>query len=677
MKSLLLTASLLAIVGSSCFQSEPLAKVAVPTSLSAKGIGKRVSGLTGVDLSGNKVTAPGTGAKATVVALSSVTCPLCQKFGPTLAALEDNYSKKGVKFVFVNPSTTESGGEMSQLVKQLGLNGPYVHDPKGTWTQKLGAKTTTETFVLDQDGNVLYRGAIDDQYAIGAALPKPKNRYLADALDAVLASKPVKVSTTSAPGCVLNDAPMATNEDIPTFHAKIQHIVQRSCMPCHRPGGVGPFSLDGYEAVKSRAKMLEFVVNEGIMPPWFAKKGSGPWRNDMSLPDEDKVALKAWIAGGMPKGDPKNAPAPVSYESGWTIGKPDASFQLPEPVAVKESGVMPYANINVPTNFTEDKWVEKIEVLPGDKRAVHHILVFVKAAQGANEGRLQRLIGADAIEEISGFFGIYVPGNSALVYPKGLAKRIPKGAVLRFQIHYTPYGKATTDLSKVGFVFAKEPPKSEVHTASLVNLRFAIPPGDPNFQVDAQLKVPIDVQLLSFLPHMHVRAKAAKYELTAGGQTSSLLDVPRYDFNWQLNYVLKSPLNIKAGDSLKFTAWYDNSDKNPANPDPSKTVRWGAQTFDEMHLGYVEYIIPGEKPGEGGAGLRRGPGGGGVGGGAGGGAGAQIETTFKRLDRNSDGFLTQDEAGVLWNRIKDGDTNGDAKVTLEEVKRLFGGRVGR
>jgi thiol-disulfide isomerase/thioredoxin len=155
MKSLLLTASLLAIVGSSCFQSEPLAKVAVPTSLSAKGVGKRVSGLTGVDLSGNKVTAPGTGAKATVVALSSVTCPLCQKFGPTLAALEDSYSKKGVKFVFVNPSTTESGGEMSQLVKQLGLNGPYVHDPKGTWTQKLGAKTTTETFVLDQDGNVL------------------------------------------------------------------------------------------------------------------------------------------------------------------------------------------------------------------------------------------------------------------------------------------------------------------------------------------------------------------------------------------------------------------------------------------------------------------------------------------------------------------------------------------
>lgn len=669
MKFLWLFAAMLTLVGASCLQSQLPAKAAVQTSSASSGLGKTVSTMQGVDLAGNKVAVPWKGAKATVIALSSVTCPLCQKYGPTLAALEDSYIKRGVKFIYLNPTTSESAGEMNQLIKRLKLDGPYVHDPKGTWTQELGAKTTTETLVLDRNGKLVYRGAIDDQYAIGAALPKPKNRYLANALDAVLAGKAVKVSATLAPGCLLNGEKVARNDSVPSFHGKIQHIVQRSCMPCHRPGGVAPFSLDGYEAVKSRAKMLEFVVDEGIMPPWFAKQG-GPWRNDMSLPDAEKAALKAWIAGGTPKGDPKDAPVPNSYVSGWTIGKPDATFQLPEPVTIKESGVMPYANINVPTNFTEDKWVDKIEVIPGDRRAVHHVLVFARSSANASQGRLQRVADADARNELSGFFGIYVPGNSALTYPTGLAKRIPKGAILRFQIHYTPYGTATKDQTKIGFVFAKGPPKSEVHTASIANLRFAIPPGDPNFQVDAQLRVPTDVQLLSFLPHMHVRARAARYELTTGGKTTKLLDVPRYDFNWQLNYVLQSPLAVKSGDTLKFSAWFDNSDKNPANPDPTKTVRWGAQTFNEMHLGYIEYIIPGEKPGEGGGGIRRGPG-------VGGGGGAQIEATFKRLDRNSDGFLTEDEAGVLWNRIRAGDADEDGKVSLDEVKRLFGGAFRR
>jgi hypothetical protein len=391
----------------------------------------------------------------------------------------------------------------------------------------------------------------------------------------------------------------------------------------------------------------------------------------MSLPESDKAALKAWIASDTPKGDPKDAPTPVVYASGWNIGKPDAVFQLPEPVKIKESGVMPYANINVPTNFTEDKWVEKIEVVPGDRRAVHHVLVFVRTQESANQTRRERLADQDARDELSGFFGVYVPGNSTLTYPKGLAKRIPKGAILRFQIHYTPYGQASTDQTKIGFAFAKEPPKSEVHTASVANLRFAIPPGADNHKVEAQIRVPTDVQILSFLPHMHVRAKAARYELEAGGKTTTLLDVPRYDFNWQLNYVLKTPLSVKAGDTVHFDAWYDNSDKNPANPDPTKTVRWGSQTFDEMHLGYIEYIIPGEKPGEGGSGLRRRRGGGAVG--PGGGAAGGVAATFRRLDRNNDGFVTEEEAGVLWNRIKAADANGDGKLTLEEATKFFGG----
>jgi len=458
----------------------------------------------------------------------------------------------------------------------------------------------------------------------------------------------------------------------PTFHGQIEHIIQKRCLSCHREGGVAPFSLASYEAVKSRAKMLQVVTDQGIMPPWFATKGSGPWRNDMSMPEAEKATLGNWIKNGMPKGDPKLAPKPVSFVSGWTIGKPDAVFQLPDPVKIKESGIMPYANINVPTNFTEDKWVDKIEVIPGDRRAVHHVLVFVRSQETASLSRREQVADSDARDELSGFFGIYVPGNSALTYPKGLAKRIPKGAVLRFQLHYTPYGKATTDQTKIGFVFAKEPPKSEVRTASIANLRFQIPPGAEKHQVDAQIRVPTNVEILSFLPHMHVRAVAAKYELEQAGKTKTLLDVPNYDFNWQLNYVLNQPLKVSAGETVKFSAWYDNSENNPANPDPNKTVRWGSQTFDEMHLGYIEYIVPGEKPGEGGGGLRRRPGQN-LPGRQGGGAGAGVEATFRRLDRNNDGFLTEQEAGPIWTRIKDGDKDKDGKVSLEEVRSLFGG----
>jgi hypothetical protein len=292
------------------------------------------------------------------------------------------------------------------------------------------------------------------------------------------------------------------------------------------------------------------------------------------------------------------------------------------------------------------------------------VLVFVRTQDSVNQTRLQRVADQDARDELSGFFGIYVPGNSALTYPSGLAKRIPKGAILRFQIHYTPYGQTATDQTKIGFVFAKEPPKSEVHTASVANLRFAIPPGADDHRVDAQIRVPTDVQILSFLPHMHVRAKAAKYELESGGSSTALLNVPRYDFNWQLNYVLQQPRPVKAGETIKFTAWYDNSESNPANPDPAKTVRWGSQTYDEMHLGYIEYIIPGESPGEGGEGLRRRPGTG---------AAAGVESTFRRLDRNSDGYVTAAEAGAFWGRLTDADANKDGRLTLDEAKKYLAG----
>jgi hypothetical protein len=282
-----------------------------------------------------------------------------------------------------------------------------------------------------------------------------------------------------------------------------------------------------------------------------------------------------------------------TYPAGWQIGTPDAVFEFAEPVPVKATGVMPYQTVIVETHLPEDRWVRAIEVQPGDRSVVHHALIHV-AGDDDEAGRS----GDAAREERRGFWGEYVPGQNTLVYPDGFAKKLPKGARLRFQMHYTPNGTATTDRTRVGVIYATEPPRHEVRVAGIVNARISIPPGVADHREEASLRIPFDATILGFLPHLHVRGTACRYELVRsdGGRTT-LLDIPHYDFNWQLLYRLHEPLGLRAGDRLVFTAWYDNSAGNPANPDPSQTVRWGPQTFDEMHLGYVEYFVPGVAPG--------------------------------------------------------------------------------
>ena len=551
-----------------------------------KAVGRTIPTLRGQSVAGGAVAIPVAGARFTVVALTSTTCPLCLKYGPTLAKLEDAYAAKGVRFVFVNPETDANVAETRAAAKRLGLNGPQVASP--AWARTLGARTTTETFVLDAKGGVRYRGAVDDQHSLGASLPAPRKRYLALALDALLAGKAPAVAATSAPGCLL--ALPAPAAKAVAYYGGVERIVQENCLPCHREGGVAPFRLDSYESTKARAPMMRYVVEKGIMPPWHAKKGSGPWRNDRTLSAEDRQALLTWADRGTPKGDPKLATKAPEFVPGWTIGRPDAVFELPTPVAVRADGTMPYKNVDVPTNLLEDKWVRSIEIVPGDRRAVHHVLVFAREP-GAKRGRFQELS-----EGLGGFFGGYVPGNSAMAYAPGIAKRLPKGSVLRFQIHYTPYGTATTDRTKIGLIYADRP-EHEVQTIGLANLFFQIPPKTKDYGVQAEVTSPWNAEIISFLPHMHLRGQAARYEVVhADGSSEPLLEVPRYDFNWQTNYVYREPKSIRAGDKLVYTAWYDNTEGNRANPDPTRAVHWGEQTFDEMMLGYVEFIVPGQSP---------------------------------------------------------------------------------
>lgn len=656
--SALLALGALPIVWLSFAGGDDAPTTARPSDARSAGIGRRVPPITLPNLAGKATLLPE--AAATVVALTSTTCPLCKKYGPSLARIEDDYAAKGVRFVFVNPSDSEPKADMAKMAKSLGLNGPYLLDPKGEFRSAVGAKTTTEVFVLDRSRTLVYRGAVDDQYGIGASLDAPRNPYLREALDATLRGEAPALPATDAPGCLLPEVKSAATKVADTYHNRISRIMAQHCVECHRDGGVAPFRLDNYADVKSRAKMIDYVIEKGIMPPWFAKPESGPspWKNDRSLVAADRDALKAWLAGPMPEGDPKDAPQPKTFDPQWKIGKPDAVVTIPKPFAVKAEGIMPYQNVIVPTGLTEDKWVSRLEVQPTARQVVHHVLIFVvpPSAQGAE---------FDPLEEVSGFFAAYVPGNNTLIYPDGFAKKLPAGSSLRFQIHYTPNGEATQDQTRLGLVFAKAKPEHEVHTAGITNFGLVIPPGAENHRAAASMSVPMDIKVMSLMPHMHVRGKACRYDLIrSDGSRSTMLDVPRYDFNWQLAYDYREPVTVEKGSKIEFAAWYDNSPNNPNNPDPKKTVRWGLQTYDEMHLGYLEYYVPGLAPGTPvnlrgvSFGDRR--------------PAIDVDAAFKRYDKNGDGKVTADEMGMpaLFRRL---DLDGDGVVTLEEAKRALGG----
>jgi peroxiredoxin len=528
--------------------------------------------------------------KAVVVAFTSTSCPISKKYAPALARIEKAYADKGVAFVFVNPIATDSVDDIKAAIKTHGIAGPYVKDTGGLIASKIGAEVTTDAFVIDPARTVIYRGAIDDQYGRGYSHDAPRQSYLTAAIDALLTGKSPTVAATEAPGCAIEtEKSVVVNKA--TYHRDISRLVQTHCVECHRKDGIAPFSLETYKDVVAHAGEIKRVVDKGIMPPWFAaeaKDGHTPWINDRSLAKSEKEALIGWLNGDRAEGDKADAPIARTFSPGWQIGTPDAVIRPDKPIKVKAEGTMPYQNVVVESKLDEDRWIQGWEVRPSARQVVHHVLVFVMASRNSGNP-LDNLIQNDGLT----YWAIYVPGNSATIYPEGFGKRLPKGSKVHFQIHYTPNGTATEDSTELGLVFAKEKPKHEMKVLPLVNPTFAIPPGADNHEVPAVMKLPFNAKITGFLPHMHLRGKAFRYEVTEpGGKSEVLLEVPRYDFNWQLLYKFAEPRGVPRGSTLKAIGWFDNSDKNPANPDSKKTVRWGLQTFEEMMLGYVEYYIP-------------------------------------------------------------------------------------
>jgi hypothetical protein len=390
-----------------------------------------------------------------------------------------------------------------------------------------------------------------------------------------------------------------------TYYKDVAPIVQNRCQECHRPGEVAPMSFMTYDQVRPWAKAMKTAVLTKKMPPWSADPHYGKFSNDRSLSQPEMDTLVAWVDAGSPAGNPKDAPKPREYTPGWQIGKPDVVYELPTPIDVPASGVVDYTYVVIPTNFTEDKWVQFAEVRPDARSVVHHVLAFLRPPgnsflRDAKPGvpYIPQRRTSDGRQGGQGNIQDQIPGEMLVGYAPGLpptqckpgdAKLIKAGSDIVLQLHYTPNGKAVTDRSKFGLIFAKEPPQKRVMTMMAMNFFLKIPPGDPNYEVHSHATLPQDVSLVSLMPHMHLRGKDFLYKAVyPTGESQVLLSVPKYDFSWQIAYGLDQELVLPKGTRIECTAHFDNSANNPSNPDPTKEVRWGDQTFEEMMIGFFD-----------------------------------------------------------------------------------------
>ncbi len=375
-----------------------------------------------------------------------------------------------------------------------------------------------------------------------------------------------------------------------TYTKEVARIIQHRCQDCHRPGQIGPMSLLNYESAKNWAETIEEVVTERRMPPWFADPTVGKFAHDRSLSQQEIDTITKWVEAGCPKGDDSDLPELRKFTDGWFISDPDVVFSMKEEFEVPATGTVGYKYFAIPTNFEEDKWIEAVELKAGNPAVGHHILMSIRPP-GSEAGPRPRG-SANSDEQALGFFAAVAPGYLPPAFPKGFGKKIPKGSTILFQMHYTPNGIAQKDRSSVALRFAREPVHTEIRTRGIFNNFLAIPPGDDNYEVKSAFRLPQDSVVLSFMPHMHLRGKDFEFVVEyPDGRKEKALSV-RWNFNWQVRYELSEPLTMPKGTIIRCTAHFDNSAANKANPDPTKRVTWGDQTWDEMMIGYINYYVP-------------------------------------------------------------------------------------
>lgn len=589
----------------------------------ASPIGKKITDLRLRDYRGKEHTLNDYAEKdVIVVAFLGVECPLVKLYAPRLQEIAGRFADRRVTVLGINSNRQDAPTEIGAFAQRSGIAFPILKDPDNGVADNFGAVRTPEVFVLDRDRVIRYWGRIDDQYGfttgVGYGKKEVTRHDLVEAVEELLAGKPVRVAVTQAPGCHIGRISKVEPHGDVTYSNQIARLMNDRCVQCHRAGQIGPFPLTSYEETVGWGEMIREVVDENRMPPWHANPEYGHFANDPRLSSEEKQLLATWVENGMPQGDPEQLPAPVEFAAGWGIPQPDAVYYIDdEPYQVQAEGVIDYQYFVVDPGYKQDVWLKAFECRPGNYAVVHHIIAFIQEPNGKQTRVPAYVPGKDVAPdaEVSGAYrgaggensgGLsqssrgaqigYAPGMPPTNYQDGWGLRVPAGSKFVFQMHYTAVGTEQLDRSALGVVFADPSTiQHEVRGGVCGTLSLKIPPNDPDHIVTATRKFRRDTLLVGFMPHLHVRGTAFRYEAEfPDGRREILLDVPQYDFNWQLWYQPVEPVLMPKGSRLICTAHYDNSAENQYNPDPSAEVRFGEQTWEEMMFGWYVWINPHE-----------------------------------------------------------------------------------
>lgn len=532
--------------------------------------------------------------RVTVLVFTNTSCPLVRKYLPRLVELEAEFRPRDVVFVAVNVGAEDTIRQIAAQAIDYSAPFYFVKDTDLSCAKAVGVRKTPEVVVLDSQRTIRYRGRIDDQMRIGGSKPKASREDLKEAIVELLADRPVSVGNTEVDGCWIAKPDERANVSSQiTWQSHVGHLVHQKCTHCHRAGTAAPFELVSFEDVSGYAEMIADVVRLETMPPWYATRGHGEFQNDASLSDEEKRMLLAWIEAGCPQGelasvsgagengDQTKEPVPPEFPTTeWRIGEPDLVITMLEEHTIPATGFIPYKYVMLPHVFREETWVEAFEIKPLNPTIVHHCNMFHMSKDGA---------GANTF--ITGF----VPGGQPMDlghYDNGVAYRLPAGATLGLQIHYTTTGTEQKGRIQVGLRFPRREVQKRLYHFVLDPRGWKIPPGDPAFRIEASHTLEHNANLLGLFTHMHVRGRDMTFFADADGQTTeTLLQIPNYNFEWQLGYEMAAgKKNFAKGTRIRAVAHFDNSVFNPYNPDPSATVEYGPQTVDEMFNGFAFYV---------------------------------------------------------------------------------------